>query len=992
MRRDYPAEEVTAHWTLLPEERRLALSKRGVSRLGFAVLLKFFQHEGRFPLNPQEVPQAGVAYLAEQLAMDAGDWPGSGLNGRALRYHRAEIRKLLGFREATTADGDALGLWLQAEALPGTRKLEALRARAVQRLRELRLEPPTPERLDRIVRSARQCFDDRFGQRVFDALSPEAREALEALLSPSATPEGVGQADPGVQTTPLQNLRADAGPATLDALLRSVDQLRHLQGLALPTALLGTVSPQVLRSYQRRAAAEEASELRRHPAPLRMLLMTVFCHYRRQELTDRLVDLLVALVHRIGAKAEQRIEQELLENLKRVADKTGLLFRLAEASLAQPEGTVKQVIFPVADESTLQALVQESQAAGSGYRRSLQLRIGASYRWHYRRMLAPLLNTLAFRSNNGRHRPVIDALALLKRYLGRKCRAYPAHETVPLDGVVPAHWRVAVQFHDARGRLRVHRLGYEICVLQRLRDQLRCREIWVEGADRYRNPDEDLPADFEARREQYYQQLGQPLEATAFVQALQRSLREELIALDQGMPANLDVRILAKAGGWIKLSPLPPQPDPANLLALKTEIGRRWPMTNLLDVLKETDLRLNLTEVFRSPTAFESLDRATLRHRLLLCLYGLGTNIGLKRLGVGQAGTSYRDLLYVRRRFISPEHLREAIARLVNQTLAARWPRIWGEGTTACASDSKQFGAWDQNLMTEWHVRYGGRGVMIYWHVERKSTCIYSQLKTCSSSEVAAMIEGVLRQCTEMAVDRQYVDSHGQSEVAFAFSHLLGFRLLPRLKAIHAQRLYRPESGPPDTFPHLQPVLSRPIQWDLILQQYDEMVKYASALRLGLADTESILRRFTRNNLQHPTYKALSELGKALRTIFLCRYLRSPALRREIHEGLNVVEHWNSANEFILFGKGGDFASNRREHQEVTMLALHLLQNALVYINTLMVQQVLSTEGWEERLTVEDRRGMTPLFHGHINPYGIFFLDMSTRLGIDTPPSAYCRS
>lgn len=272
---------------------------------------------------------------------------------------------------------------------------------------------------------------------------------------------------------------------------------------------------------------------------------------------------------------------------------------------------------------------------------------------------------------------------------------------------------------------------------------------------------------------------------------------------------------------------------------------------------------------------------------------------------------------------------------------------------------------------------------MIYWHVERKSACIYSQLKSCSSSEVAAMIEGVLRHCTEMAIDRQYVDSHGQSEVAFAFCHLLGFQLLPRLKAIHAQRLYRPEPGQAEAFAQLQPVLSRPINWALIAQQYDEMVKYATALRLGTADTKSILRRFTRNNLQHPTYKALSELGKALRTIFLCRYLRHPTLRREIHEGLNIVEHWNSTNDFILFGKGGEIASNRREHQELTMWALHLLQNALVYINTLMVQQILAERAWEDRMTPEDLRALTPLFYSHINPYGTFHLDMNTRLEIE---------
>ena len=95
------------------------------------------------------------------------------------------------------------------------------------------------------------------------------------------------------------------------------------------------------------------------------------------------------------------------------------------------------------------------------------------------------------------------------------------------------------------------------------------------------------------------------------------------------------------------------------------------------------------------------------------------------------------------------------------------------------------------------------------------------------------------------------------------------------------------------------------------------MVKYATALAERTAETEAILRRFTRNNVQHPTYKALAELGKAIKTIFLCRYLASEALRREIHEGLNVVENWNSANGFIFFGKGGEVASNRLDDQEV---------------------------------------------------------------------------
>lgn len=605
-----------------------------------------------------------------------------------------------------------------------------------------------------------------------------------------------------------------------------------------------------------------------------------------------------------------------------------------------------------------------------------------SYKGHYRRMVPRLLEKLAFRSNNESHRPVIQALDLLKRYADSKLPLFPAEETVPTDGIVRALWRDAVIEKDAEGRERVNRITYEICVLEALRNRLRCKEIWVLGANRYRNPDEDLPADFDTQRTSYYRALNLPLEADHFIAALQEDMRGALDTLDAGLPGNHLVRIVDKRGGSITVTPFDPQPDPPNLLALKTAITATWPMTSLLDMVKETDLRLGFTEALKSPTAYEALDRPVLQPRLLLCLHGLGTNAGLQRMAGLQSGVTVKDLAYVRRRYLTADALRRAIAIVTNGTLHARNPAIWGDGTTACAADSKHFGAWDQNLTTQWHVRYGGRGIMIYWHVERKSLCIHSQIKSPSSSEVASMIEGVVHHCTEMEVDRQYVDSHGQSTVAFAFCRLLGFQLMPRLKAIPSQKLSRPDVGQPEAYPNLQRVLTKPIDWELIRQHYDQMVKYVTAVRLGTAETESILRRFTRNNLQHPTYKAFAELGKAVKTIFLCRYLHSEDLRREINEGLNVIEQWNSANDFIFFARHGEFASNRREDHEISMLALHLLQNCMVYINTLMLQQTLAQPQWTGKLDARDFSALTPLIWEHVNPYGRFDLDMNVRLSL----------
>jgi len=231
-----------------------------------------------------------------------------------------------------------------------------------------------------------------------------------------------------------------------------------------------------------------------------------------------------------------------------------------------------------------------------------------------------------------------------------------------------------------------------------------------------------------------------------------------------------------------------------------------------------------------------------------------------------------------------------------------------------------------------------------------------------------------------MAVDRQYVDTHGQNTVAFAFCRMLGFQLMPRLKGISRQKLNKAEFN--QVFPNLEMMMTKVINWELVEEHLDTLVKHVVALKLHMTDAESLLRRFTRNNAQHPAYKAFSELGRAIKTIFLCQYLASEDLRREIHTGLNVVESWNNTNGFIFYGNAGELATNRQEDQEAGLLALHLIQASLVYINTLMIQRVLAEKEWTDRMKPRDLAGLSPLLTQHVNKFGHFELDLETRLPI----------
>ena len=419
-----------------------------------------------------------------------------------------------------------------------------------------------------------------------------------------------------------------------------------------------------MAAWRARAARMYPSDFAECGEPVRYTLLAALCWTRQAELIDGL--LLIGLIHRINARAERRVEKELIGDLASVPGKRGIYTKMIDAALDHPDDTVREAVYPAVPGGvkTLSALARELKATERAVAERVRYQLRGSYSHYYRRMLAPLLAALEFRCNNSAYRPVMDAIGLLARYAGTDSdqKLYAAGEKVPVDGVVPKAWLDGVADDDGR----VERIPYELCVLIALREALRRREIYVQGAGRWKDPDEDLPGDFEDNRDVHYSELASPWtppssptgSASAWTtgadQAEQRPWPRTPAAASGSSPGR------AARGSASPSSTSCPSRQ--NLGAVKAEVQRRWGTIDLLDILKDTAFITDFNDCFASVASREVLDRATLRLRLLLVLFALGTNMGIRQMvGHWRARRGRVRAAARSSTFVTRENLRAAI-------------------------------------------------------------------------------------------------------------------------------------------------------------------------------------------------------------------------------------------------------------------------------------------------------------------------------------------
>lgn len=471
------------------EELQIVYNKSNDAKIGFSVLYKFLQNFGKFPECKEDVSDEIIEIIAKQLKVSKETYSSYDLNSRMAYFHKKQIRKELCFREYNKADANSIKEWLLQVVIPIADSFEYLKEQVYKRFYSIKVEPTTEEALTRIINSALNTYENNIYENIFKRLPMETIQKFESFLVSET------ESDKSEQTIWFQDFNNNPDGANIDSVFNEANKLKVIVEMAIPEGIFDEVPPRYLKKYYKRSKAENISELRRHPESIRCVLLAIFFHFKSMEIKDNLVDLLIKIMSNLDTNANRKVKKELTETTNYVRNKNKILLKIAKAAVENPEAKTCDVIYPIADEEKLRTLIKELENKSDNVlNKKSYVNMRASYQRHYRRILPDIMNVLKFYSSNDNYKPIIEAIELINKYLDSPSRHYSKDENVPIEGVVRPMWQdMLEETSNKKNTNKVKRIDYELCTLQALKDKIRCREIWINGSDKYRNPDEDLP-------------------------------------------------------------------------------------------------------------------------------------------------------------------------------------------------------------------------------------------------------------------------------------------------------------------------------------------------------------------------------------------------------------------------------------------------------------------------------------------------------------------
>ena len=952
-------KELDALYTPKEDELHFAnsMSRKEPTRFCILLLLKAFQRLGYFP-DVEIIPSDIVQHIRTASGISSEVSPVYSDSKTLYRHHQA-IRQHLGVA-AWNDDGLRVASEAMATAAEVMDNPADLINVAIEELVRQRIELPAFSTLDRHSRRIRTLVNSRIFETVLKRLSLSEREELDTLLEVGTNPQkkslffAIKQLPKRSSLMHLQDL--------LDHIVKLSDTVgsdQHLQDI--PYAKI--------KHFAAEAKALDAAEIKKFSPPKRYVLILSMIHRARIQARDDLANMFIKRISQIHRRGKDELERLRIKFRQKTEHLVSTLADVIDVLETQPEDEdAGRTIRTLLTKHGGAAALHDDCAAISAYSGDNYFPLLWRFYRSHRSTLFRMLRLLTMNSTT-EDKSLIQALDVLQKHEHRK--------SVLIDDTVDfsftnERWKRTVQVKTEDGE-RINRQHFEVCVFSALAAEIKSGDVAIRGSEAYADYREQLLSweECEPLVEDYCQQLGFANNTQAFVNNLREVLTKKAAEVDAGFPNNKALGLNESGMPILKRSE--PRESKASARALEAALLQRMDERNVIDVLCNVAHWTGWNRHF-GPLSGSDPKIENSGERYILTAFTYGCNLGPAQASRHLRGTVTPHMLsFINRRHSNTNKLNAAIKDIINHYHTFELPKLWGTGKSV-AADGTKLDIYVQNLLAEYHIRYGGYGGIAYHHIADTYVALFSHFIPCGVWEAIYIIEGLLQNTSDIQPDTVHADTQGQSTPVFALSYLLGIKLMPRIRNWHDLVFFR--SSKDITYKHIDILFKDVIDWELIETHWKDLLRVVLSIKAGKVSSSTLLRKLSNYSRKNRLYQAFRELGRVVRTIFLLDYISDMELREQITATTNKVEAYNGFSKWLFFGGDGVIADNDPEEQEKVIKYNDLVANAVIFQNVVdqtRILRMLKEEGFS--INREDVATLSPYVTSHIKRFGDYIID-----------------
>ncbi len=961
--------ELERFYTVTDAERTCcdSTTRSNTTRLGFALLLKTYQRLGYF-VTSEQVPNA----IAEHIATSVGE-PYDQENLRqydvsqARRKHLSVVRQFLEVKPFGD-DGKVLMRQTFSEAALTKEDVIDIINVGIETLVRHRYELPAFDTLVREARAERVATNQALHMQIHNVLGGAGRTFLDKLFIVGDDPRRV---------SPWNDVKQDTAKPTIDGMRDLLERYDRLTELACHAHLLKTIPIVKIKQWALEGNSLDATSMMDMAAAKRYTVALALIRQRLAIVTDDLCDIFCKQMKRALHSAEEALEEYLANNQEKT-DEILRRFATLETLLNSTQSATEQ-LKAIRQTVTARPDLCEFSRLHAEYGGKNECRFVWKFFRPRQAEILRILRKLAFKSTSqdaSFERSLAFMLENSQRHsewLALKCKG---KATLTLDDLIwiPEKWWKLVTGETKRDVVltRINHRQFKACVCLQMVRELKSGDLCVIGSDAYSDHrDELVPMEeCERTRTDYGEKVGLPTESAAFIKHVRTVLTETARQTDKSYQGNPYFKII---DGRPKLSRQDKKESPAGFKQLDDALRRKLDGMglSLLDVLADTMQWIGWGKHFGPLSGhqgkLEDEDR-----RKILTVFAYGTGLGPTQIAKNIADVSARQVSFVDQRQITTEKLEAAICTAINAYNQFQLPRYWGD-TKRAAADGTQWNLYENNLLSEKHIRYGGYGGIAYYHVSDTYIALFSHFIPCGVWEAVYILDGLIKNKSDIQPDTVHGDTQAQSAPVYGLAFLLGIKLMPRIRNWKDLKWFRPTAD--EVYQHIDDLFTKDtIDWDLIACHLPDMLQVAQSIRAGRISPSTILRKLGTASRKNKLYFAFRELGRVIRTIFLLEYINDDTLRQVTQAAQNKCEGFNNFAQWAYFGSD-TIEKNVREDQLKIIKYNHLIANLMIFHNChTMTQAFKELEAEGIKLTPELAAVFSPYRTHHANRFGMYEL------------------